>query len=112
MLDLDREEYIPLRTAAKLVPSSRKPGRPVHISTLVRWSTKGVRGNRLETFLIGDRRFTSRSALQRFLASLNQGADLPRIVVGRDPVRDQRTRRILEDAGLPRPRTSCDPDGD
>lgn len=41
------------------------PGRP-HVSTLWRWYTRGVRGVRLETLVVGGRRYTSREALQRF----------------------------------------------
>lgn len=95
MLDFDREEYIPLRVAAKLVPSGRRLGRPVHISTLVRWTKRGVRGKRLATFLIGATRYTTKAALDQFLAELNEGALPPKLVAPRDPVRARRTAQIL-----------------
>jgi hypothetical protein len=47
------------------------PGRP-HISTLMRWALRGVKGVRLETVVIGGRRFTSLEAIQRFIARLSQ----------------------------------------
>jgi Protein of unknown function (DUF1580) len=47
--------------------SKALPGRP-HVSTLHRWAGRGVRGRRLETVLIGGRRFTSLEALKRFAA--------------------------------------------
>ena len=95
MLDLDREEYIPLRVAAKLVPSGRNPGKPVHVSTLFRWTKKGVRGKRLTTYLIGAYRYTTKAALDRFLAELNEDSSPPVLITKRDPVRDSRTKRIL-----------------
>jgi len=106
MIDLDRQEYIPLRQAAKVVPSGRKPGGCVHISTLVRWIKKGVRGKRLESCMIGGTRCTTRTALDRFLAELNDGAPTPALVPCRDPVRARRTDRILDREGLAaRPRS-------
>jgi hypothetical protein len=46
------------------------PGRP-SVPTLFRWSLRGVRGVRLETWLVGGRRFTSRDAIARFIAAIN-----------------------------------------
>lgn len=59
-IDLSTESVLSLNAAAKSLP-----GRP-HVSTLWRWYARGVRGVRLETTVIGGRRFTSREALQRF----------------------------------------------
>jgi len=100
MIDLDREEYIPLRAASKLVPSSREPGKSVHISTLVRWAKEGVRGKRLTTYLIGGSRYTTKADLDRFLAELNEGSPPPVLVPARDPIRARRTGRILESERL------------
>jgi len=44
--------------------------RPLHISTLVRWVTKGIGGVKLEAEKCGGRWVTSREALQRFVARL------------------------------------------
>lgn len=100
MIDLDRQEYIPLRTAAKFVPSGRKRGSCVHISTLVRWAKSGVRGKRLHSCMIGGTRCTTRAALDRFLAELNDGEPPPALFSSRDPVRARRTDRILDREGL------------
>ena len=59
-IDLSSEHLITLAEAVKVLP-----GRP-HISTIWRWWARGVRGIRLETAVIGGRRFTSTQALQRF----------------------------------------------
>ncbi|RIK74926.1 MAG: hypothetical protein DCC68_22150 [Planctomycetota bacterium] len=59
-IDSTVEEPILLADAAKLLPS-----RP-HVSTLWRWFQRGVKGHRLETLVVGGKRYTSREALQRF----------------------------------------------
>lgn len=43
----------------------------VSCSTTWRWALNGVGGQRLETFNLGGRRFTTRSAVSRFLARTN-----------------------------------------
>jgi len=68
MIDVTSEQMIPFQKA-----SSHVPGRP-HISTLHRWRSRGARGARLESLLIGGRRYTSVEAIQRFLAA---GTDEP-----------------------------------
>ena len=50
------------------------PGKP-HLSTLHRWRLRGVRGVRLETVLIGGRRYTSVEALERFSERVTTAAD-------------------------------------
>lgn len=57
-----QESLVTLKAAAKLLP-----GTP-HYATLFRWAQKGCRGARLETVLIGGIRYTSREALDRFIA--------------------------------------------
>jgi hypothetical protein len=54
--------------------SQMLPGRP-HVSTLWRWCKRGVRGVRLETYVVGARRFTSTEALQRFAAATSAAAN-------------------------------------
>ena len=60
MIDLQSEKILSLTAAAKLLP-----GRP-HVATIYRWFQHGIRGVRLETVLIGGKRFTSHEAIQRF----------------------------------------------
>ena len=59
-IDIQHETLLPLHQAPEHIP-----GRP-HISTLHRWRLRGVRGAKLETRLIGGRRYTSLEALARF----------------------------------------------
>tara|TARA_R110002072_G_scaffold107984_7_gene234531 strand:+ start:2621 stop:2863 length:243 start_codon:yes stop_codon:yes gene_type:complete len=74
MIDFDREDLLPLREAARLFQSGRKPGQAVHIATLYRWSLKGVRGVRLCTVLVGGIRYTTRGSIAEFLQELNKGS--------------------------------------
>jgi hypothetical protein len=53
---------------------SQLPGRP-HISTIWRWINRGCRGVRLETILIGGKRYTSLEALQRFVEATTVAAE-------------------------------------
>jgi hypothetical protein len=67
MIDLRSEELVALAEAGRHVP-----GRP-HLSTIFRWAQKGVRGGvRLETVVVGGRRFTSVEAICRFVAALSR----------------------------------------
>jgi hypothetical protein len=67
--DLTKETLIKFGKAPKAVP-----GRP-HISTLHRWRLRGVRGVKLETCLVGGRRFTSIEAIDRFIAATTAAAN-------------------------------------
>jgi hypothetical protein len=74
MIDIEIEEMHLLARASTAVP-----GKP-HVTTLYRWALHGVRGVRLETVIVGGRRFTSREAIGRFLATLNGGGALKKVV--------------------------------
>ena len=65
-IELQEETLLTLAQAAL-----RTPGAP-HVSTLHRWRLRGVRGVKLETVLIGGRRFTSEEALRRFADRLTR----------------------------------------
>lgn len=70
MINLD-EQPICLKEATRLLPSLRC-SRRIHVSTLHRWSRKGVKGVRLETIRVGGTHCTSIAALERFFARLAQ----------------------------------------
>jgi hypothetical protein len=63
------ERLISLSEAAALLP-----GHPA-LSSLWRWHARGIRGTQLETVVIGGRRYTSREALERFMAATTAAAD-------------------------------------
>ena len=65
------ERLLTLSEAAEQIPGG------VHLSTLHRWRTRGVRGHVLETLRIGGKRVTSIEALQRFADSLSAADGAP-----------------------------------
>lgn len=68
-IDITTETLLPLSEAAKMLP-----GRP-HVSTLHRWRLHGVKGVKLETLLLGGRRFVSSASIARFAAATTAAAD-------------------------------------
>ncbi len=74
MIDTANEELLPLSAAARQLPG-RDGRRGIHVSTVWRWSLRGVRSVRLETALIGGVRMTSREALARFFARTTAAAN-------------------------------------
>ena len=89
-IDIRDETLIPFQEAPRHIP-----GKP-HLSTIHRWRLTGVRGGiKLETCLVGGRRYTSLEALQRFSNSVTSAAD------GGGDLRDRPSRqreRLLEEA--------------
>lgn len=73
MADILAEDVLTLAEAAKTLPC-RRMGRPTHATTLLRWSTGGIRGVKLETIQIGSTRCTSREALHRFVDRVTEAA--------------------------------------
>ncbi len=79
MIDLQNEQPISLRAAARLLPPGRR-GRHVTVSCVFRWIVDGVVGPdgkrvRLEAARVGGRWLTSVPALERFAI-----AQTPRLV--------------------------------
>jgi hypothetical protein len=79
MFDTTVESPIPLNAAARLIPPARN-GNRTHLSTLLRWITRGAKapsGQRvlLEAVRLGGRWMTSREALQRFAERLTPHLD-------------------------------------
>ncbi len=77
MIDLQNETILPLLQAAKRIPSNRN-GKATHVSTVLRWIQKGVKGVRLEATRLGGRWLTSAEAVQRFadrLTAAQSGED-------------------------------------
>ena len=99
MIRLDAEHLLSLTDAAKRLPRRRMGKRP-HVATLYRWSTRGVRGEVLETIQVGGTRCTSTEALQRFAERLSRPftGDSPRSDTGRSEHR--RAERQLDAAGI------------
>ncbi len=66
-INLENESPITLAETPHHVP--KRNGKRMHYSTVYRWVTKGVRGRRLESLLVGGVRYTTIEALRRFLHS-------------------------------------------
>jgi hypothetical protein len=43
----------------------------IHPSSVWRWCTEGFKGTRLESFFVGNKRFTTNEAYGRWLAAIN-----------------------------------------
>jgi hypothetical protein len=69
MIDAFSEALIRLSDVPGLVPG--RQGKPVHIATVHRWASEGLRGVTLETIAAGGAVCTSRSALQRFFEAVS-----------------------------------------
>lgn len=60
------QKLVRLDDAVNLVPGN------ISLCTLRRWARVGFRGIRLETVIIGKRRFTTEDAIVRFLNLINE----------------------------------------
>ena len=97
MVDIHSEEIITLSQAARFLP-----GRP-HLSTIHRWRLRGIRGVKLETLLVGGRRFTSREALERFcerVTAIANGKSTPQRTNRQRTAAVNRANRELDRAGI------------
>ena len=108
MFDITSEQPIRLEEAARLIGTGRG-GRPVHISTVLRWILNGQprpdgKHVRLEAVRIGGSWRTSREALQRYAESLTPRLDSEPIPTMPAPSKRrreaERTERELERLGL------------
>jgi Protein of unknown function (DUF1580) len=97
MIQHEIEQLVTFAEASKLLP-----GRP-SLNALWRWRTHGVRGVKLETILVGGKRYTSREALQRFIERTTAAADgkvLPSRTTRQRKREDNATNEALLEAGL------------
>ena len=69
-IDLNNETVGSLSEIARMLPPYQ--GRRLHPSTLWRWSSKGLKGVRLETLRLGGRILCSVEAVTRFAANLTE----------------------------------------
>jgi hypothetical protein len=67
----DQDHYLPLLTAVEVATGARP-----HLSTILRWCTKGARGRVLESVVLGGRRMTTVRAVQAFMVHCPGTSDL------------------------------------
>ncbi len=94
-IDLNSETVGTLAEVAGKLP--RLGGRNIHTSTLWRWTSRGIRGVRLEHLKLGGRIVTSLEAVQRFSERLNEAS-----VAVRPPNASEKNRRPRTSAQLER----------
>lgn len=66
-IKIGEEHLLTYGEAAKLLPKGSRPS----YSTFWRWCNRGIRGVKLETVLVGGKRFTTAAAMQRFCDALS-----------------------------------------
>lgn len=69
-IDMQAEELLTFRDAAAYLKSDWELS--ISLPCLRMWVRRGTRGVRLESTLVGGRRFTSKEALSRFLKRVNR----------------------------------------
>ena len=72
----------------------------VNAATAWRWSMRGCRGVKLETFLLGGRRFTTEDLFRRFVAETNETTDVPSSPTAHRQESIRRAKAELDRAGI------------
>lgn len=75
-IDVQKETVVSFSDARSAFPGDRR----VSLATLHRWRQRGIRGIKLETWLIGGLRYTSHEAIGRFIALQNE-RDTPAVSI-------------------------------
>jgi len=88
------EHMISMAEAARSLP--RRP----HVSTLYRWHRRGVRGIKLQTWLVGGRRYTTPDALEKFVVATTAAADGETPPTRTPRQRDRAIHQAERDLGL------------
>lgn len=81
-INVAEEDLITFTELAKALPC-RRAGRPVHVSTIHRWRSRGIKGLRLEAVRVGGAWHTSWAAFARFSAELTVLAEKSDVVMPR-----------------------------
>lgn len=97
-MDLANEQLIPFSQARDEFPGRKRVG----LATLHRWRQRGVRGGIiLETMVVGGVRFTSREAIQRFVAAMNSPQSVrSELTADQRQARSEMARAILAGRGI------------
>jgi hypothetical protein len=71
-----------------------------HVSTIIRWTRRGVRGHVLRSYLVGGQRYIEREAFAEFLHAINTPRQTPVLA---SPRREEELKQVgkeLDDLGL------------
>ncbi len=93
-LDIRAETILSFQQAAKTLPGSP------NLSTLHRWRLVGIRGVKLETCMIGGKRYTSAEALARFSERISNAASSPSVTAKARQRSQKSAERKLDASGV------------
>ena len=98
-IDVQTETVVSFSDARSAFPGI---DRRLSLATLHRWRLNGVRGVKLETILIGGLRYTSREAIDRFIAAQNadDAPAAPVITPAQRRRQSEAARLALQEAGV------------
>jgi len=103
MIDIHSEQLVHVNEIPAQVPKTTT-GKKVSLATCWRWIQRGCRGVKLESVLIGGKRYTSLEALQRFVERTTAAADGTSLLSTSTPSaarkRHEQACRELDDAGI------------
>ncbi len=89
---MTNESLLPLCEAVE-----QATGRRPHLSTCLRWCTRGSRGIRLESRVLGGRRLTSVPAVMRYMAATTEASVGGMVATTQTPhERDQSAKRAAK----------------
>jgi hypothetical protein len=102
MFDPSEETPIPLADVPRTVPWLKRPGgKAPHVSSVFRWTLRGIRGHKLEVLRIGGTLCTSENALKRFFNAITDaGTATPRVGRPSSKKRVERAKAELAAAGI------------
>ena len=95
-IDITHEQLITFSELARSLPR-RRGDRPVHLATIHRWRSRGLKGFRLEGIRVGGAWHTSREAFRRFVDRLTAHAESAEVSL---PAGPDRLAHVEADAAL------------
>jgi len=100
-IDVNNETLLSFTEAAARLSAG---GRRLHVATIHRWATRGIRGVRLECAKVGRYRVTTADAIERFVAELTAQDQthnhVDRVTTTRPHRRAPRARQVAVDRAL------------
>ena len=95
-IDLTKERPVSFNGASRFLPDDLRP----HATTWWRWWKKGRFGVRLETVVIGGRRYTTKAAVRRFITALTAASSGTVATTTTEPDKDSSVEDALDAAGI------------
>ncbi len=86
-IDITQEQLITFSELARSLPR-RRSDRPVHLATIHRWRSRGLKGIRLEAVKVGGAWHCSLEAFRRFTDRLTAEAESAEVSIAAGPHRN------------------------